>query len=263
MSTIDGGQPLGLCGTGLINALAKCFSPDWWTEAVTFRCSGPPDRFRISREDDRPEFVLVALDAGTFRDIVINQADVENLIRTKAAIYAAAACLVHSVGLSFAEIDQHLYHGAFGNKLNLPNCVTTGLLPDVPLQRIRFIGNSSVAGAKMVMLSRKMRDEVRGIRDRITYEELMVILYMDVSSRPVSCRIPTLRSFLRWPNGCGRFAGRGRRPTHPAKRGPLRDTFDCCRGQGRNRKDALSPASRCDSLREQGVRPILAVNAGP
>jgi uncharacterized 2Fe-2S/4Fe-4S cluster protein (DUF4445 family) len=180
-TTIDDGPPLGLCGTGLIDALAQMFLAGLVDRSGRFQVHRAENRFSICREDGRPEFVLVAAqDAHTFRDMVITRADVENLVRTKGAIYAAAACLVESVGLSFADVQNVYIAGAFGNKLNVPNCVAIGLLPDVPVERIRFIGNSAVAGAKMVMLNRKMLAEVRGIRERITYEELMVNpRYMD------------------------------------------------------------------------------------
>jgi uncharacterized 2Fe-2S/4Fe-4S cluster protein (DUF4445 family) len=181
LSTIDGAQPLGLCGTGLIDALAQMFLAGLVDRSGRFQVHRAKGLFCASPDDGRPQFILVsAREAGSFRDMVITQTDVENLIRTKAAIYAAAACLVHSVGVSFADVRNVYIAGAFGNKLNVANCVTIGLLPDVPAERIRFIGNSSVAGAKMVMLSREMLDEIHRIRDRITYEELMVNpRYMD------------------------------------------------------------------------------------
>ena len=106
--------------------------------------------------------------------MIMNQADIENLVRTKGAIYAAADSLVQSVGLSFDEVQKIYIAGAFGNKLDISSCVTIGLLPDVPIERIQFIGNSSVAGAKRAMLSRRMFEEVNRIRERITYQELMV-----------------------------------------------------------------------------------------
>jgi uncharacterized 2Fe-2S/4Fe-4S cluster protein (DUF4445 family) len=181
LSTIDGGWPVGLCGTGMIDALAQMFLAGLVDRSGRFQVDRAPARFQTSSEDDRPEFVLVpAAEAGNHRGIVITQSDVENLIRTKGAIYAAAACLVNSVGLSFGDIQKVYIAGAFGNKLNVTNCVTIGLLPDLPAERLHFIGNSSVAGAKLVMLSEKMFAEVHRIRERITYEELMVNpRYMD------------------------------------------------------------------------------------
>jgi len=113
-------------------------------------------------------------DSGSFRDVIMRQTDVENLIRTKGAIYAAADSLLRSLGLSFGDVERMYIAGAFGNKLDLASCITIGLLPDVPLERIRFIGNSSVAGAKLVMLSRRMHDEAHRVGGRVTYRELMV-----------------------------------------------------------------------------------------
>jgi uncharacterized 2Fe-2S/4Fe-4S cluster protein (DUF4445 family) len=181
VSTIDGGRAVGLCGTGMIDAIAQMFLAGLVDRSGRFQVDRCPDRFQISAEDDRPEFILVPpAEAENPRGIVITQADVENLIRTKGAIYAAAACLVNSVGLSFADIQRLYIAGAFGNKLDVANCVTIGLLPDLPIERIHFIGNSSVAGAKLAMLNEKLMAEMHRIRERVTYEELMVNpRYMD------------------------------------------------------------------------------------
>jgi uncharacterized 2Fe-2S/4Fe-4S cluster protein (DUF4445 family) len=174
-TTIDDSPPMGLCGTGLIDALAEMFLAGLLDRSGHLQVQCAPDRFRDSEEDERPEFVLVsAKQSGSIRDVVIRQSDVENLIRTKASIYAAIDSLVQSVGVSFADIEKLYVAGAFGNRLNTSSCVTIGLLPEIPLERIHFIGNSSVAGAKLVALSREMFEEVHRLRDRVTYTELMV-----------------------------------------------------------------------------------------
>ena len=99
---------------------------------------GPPARFRFVREDGRraSSSWLPAKESGSGRDVVFTQADVENLIRTKGAIYAAADSLVRSVGLSFADIQKVYIAGAFGNRLDIGHCIAIGLLPDVPAERI-------------------------------------------------------------------------------------------------------------------------------
>jgi uncharacterized 2Fe-2S/4Fe-4S cluster protein (DUF4445 family) len=174
-TTIDDHPPVGLCGTGLIDALAEMLLAGIVDRSGQFQVERAADRFRTTEEDGRPEFMLVsARESGSQRDVVISQADVENLIRTKGAIYAAADSLVQSVGVSFDEIRKIYIAGAFGNRLDVSSCVTIGLLPDVPVERIQFIGNSSVAGTKLVMLSRRMLEEVGKVRDRISYQELMV-----------------------------------------------------------------------------------------
>jgi len=174
-TTIDGCPPAGVCGTGLIDALSEMFLAGVLDRTGRFQVDRAPDRFRISEEGGRPAFPLVdAKESGGDRDVVITEPDVENLIRTKASIYAAADSLVQSVGLSFADIQKVYIAGAFGNRLGIASCITIGLLPELPPERIRFIGNSSVAGAKLVMLSYRMFDEVHRIRDSVSYQELMV-----------------------------------------------------------------------------------------
>jgi len=174
VTTIDGRPPVGLCGTGLIDALAGMFLAGAIDRAGRLPLDAAGPRFQRSPEDGQPEFLLVsAEEAFNWRDLVIRQSDVENLIRTKGAIYAAADSLVRSVGLSFDDVENLYIAGAFGNRLDLSSCVTIGLLPDVPPERIRFIGNSSVAGAKLAMLSRRTWDEAHRVRERITYRELM------------------------------------------------------------------------------------------
>jgi uncharacterized 2Fe-2S/4Fe-4S cluster protein (DUF4445 family) len=173
-STIDGCPPVGVCGTGLIDVLAGLFLSGIIDRGGRFQPDGSGGRVRPS-DDSRLEFLLVpAKDSGNDRDLVITQTDIDNLVRTKGAIYAAADSLVQSVGLSFADIHTIYIAGAFGNRLDVASCVAIGLLPDVPPDRIRFIGNGSVAGAKLAMLSRPMLEEVHRVRERITYQELMV-----------------------------------------------------------------------------------------
>jgi uncharacterized 2Fe-2S/4Fe-4S cluster protein (DUF4445 family) len=174
-TTVEGCPPVGLCGTGLIDALSEMVVAGVVDRAGRFRAESAPRYFRGSVTDASPELVLVsAKQSGSGRDVVLNQADVENLVRTKGAIYAAADSLIQSVGLSFDQIQKVYIAGAFGNKLDISSCINIGLLPDVPLERFRFIGNSSVAGARAVMLSRRMVEEAGRIRERITYQELMV-----------------------------------------------------------------------------------------
>ncbi len=175
VTTIDDSPPVGFCGSGLIDALAEMFTAGVVDRTGRFQTSQTPKRFRISQQDDRPEFVLVsAAESGGHRDIVISQADVDNLIRAKGAIYAAADSLTQSLGLTFDQIERLYIAGGFGNELDVSHCITVGLLPDIPTDRIRFVGNSAAAGTRLAMLSRKLFDEIHEVRDRIAYEELTV-----------------------------------------------------------------------------------------
>ena len=91
--------------------------------------------------------------------------------------------------MSFDDIQKVYIAGGFGNRLDVASCVAVGLLPELPGERIQFIGNSCVAGAKLVMLRRSMLEEVYRIRDRICYQELMVDpTYMERFTSP--CFLP-------------------------------------------------------------------------
>ena len=175
MTTIGDAPPVGVCGTGYIECLAQMFLAGAVDRSGALQVERAPERFGDSDEDGRPEFVLVsAKDSGGERDVTIDQSDVENLIRTKGAIYAAADSLVESVGLSFSDVKKVYIAGGFGNKLGVTSCITIGLLPDVPPDQVEFIGNGSVRGAKLALGSRAAYDEAHALRDRITYQELMV-----------------------------------------------------------------------------------------
>jgi uncharacterized 2Fe-2S/4Fe-4S cluster protein (DUF4445 family) len=218
-TTIDGCPPVGLCGTGLIDALAGMFLAGIVDRSGRFTAADRGGRFRVSEEDGRPGFLLVpAEQSGSGRDIVITQSDVENLIRTKGSIYAAADSLVHSVGLSFGDVRRLYIAGAFGNRLDISSCIAIGLLPEIPLERIHFIGNSSVAGAKLAMLDRTLFEDVQRIRDRITYRELMVDPgYMERFTS--ACFLPHT-DLARFPSVAETWAGRAGKPGAPGGQGP-------------------------------------------
>ena len=174
VTTIDDAPPVGLCGTGLIDVAAEMLRAGVIDRAGSFRTGVAPARFRDG-EDGRPEFILVrGAESGHGQDIVLTSSDLENIIRTKGAIFAAADTLVDALDLSFDKIGRVYIAGGFGSRLDVSNCITIGLLPDVPRERVTFLGNSSVAGAKMVVRSKRAMEHVNRIREIITYRELMV-----------------------------------------------------------------------------------------
>ncbi|MBI4651023.1 DUF4445 domain-containing protein, partial [Candidatus Desantisbacteria bacterium] len=107
-------------------------------------------------------------------DIVLTEADIDNIIRTKGAIYAGFSVLLKHMGFSFDDIHQFLIAGGFGNYLNIEKAITLGMLPDLPCNKFKYIGNTSVMGAQLVLLSSKMRKEAEHIAKNITYVELSV-----------------------------------------------------------------------------------------
>jgi len=164
-------KPRGICGSGLISLLAEMFV------AGVMDKSGNIDTnlatTRVREGDHGPEYVVAWADeTATGEDIVITAVDIDNLMRAKAAIYAGFSVLARSVGLSLADVGQVLIGGAFGQYINVEKAIQIGMLPDLPYDRFHFLGNTSVRGAYVSLLSREKRQRVTEIGQMMTYLEL-------------------------------------------------------------------------------------------
>jgi uncharacterized 2Fe-2S/4Fe-4S cluster protein (DUF4445 family) len=170
-SVIGGGRPMGLCGSGLIDAVSELLRTGCLDRSGRLMpgLKTPP----VRKGDSGMEFVLVEKDhTGTGKDIVVTQADLQNFIRSKGAIYHAAECLLGRVNMDFNDLHSVYIAGGFGNYLDVRKAILIGLLPDLPPDRFQFIGNGSVQGAKMMLLSRDALEEAEALAARMTYVEL-------------------------------------------------------------------------------------------
>ncbi|MFA5500780.1 MAG: ASKHA domain-containing protein [Candidatus Omnitrophota bacterium] len=165
--TIGGEKPKGICGSGYIDLLCSMLK-----RGIISRDG------RINR-DLRSKNIRKTDTGYEFRvagDIVINDDDIENLKRSKGAIYSAIISLLNKVDKKLEDISNIYIAGGFGNYLNMENAIFIGLLPDTERARYEFIGNSSLSGARMSMLS---RDALKK-----TYEISKGITYIDLSTEP-------------------------------------------------------------------------------
>jgi uncharacterized 2Fe-2S/4Fe-4S cluster protein (DUF4445 family) len=121
------------------------------------------------------EYVLAHGDeTETGKSVVITESDISNLIKSKGAILAAMRLLLNSVGMSFEDLERIFVAGGFGNHLDVEKAIFIGLLPDVPPERVKFIGNSSLTGARMALLSRHALARAKTLARQMTYFELSV-----------------------------------------------------------------------------------------
>ncbi len=175
--TIGNEKPIGICGSGYIDALSELL------KAGVIDKSGKivVKHARVREKDNSKEFVLVFKDeAGIKKDIVITEDDLENLKRAKAAIYSAASVLIRHMDLKMNDLDRIFIAGGFGTYLNIKKAISIGLLPDFPMEKFLFIGNSSLFGAREVLLFSDAAIEVEEIAKKVTYLELSVdSKYMD------------------------------------------------------------------------------------
>jgi uncharacterized 2Fe-2S/4Fe-4S cluster protein (DUF4445 family) len=164
-------RPRGICGSGLISLLAEMFVSGVMDKAGDLNTG--LDSPRLREGDHGPEYVVAwSRETATGQDIVINKVDIDNLLRAKAAVYAGFSVLARSVGTDLDSVENILIAGAFGQYLDVENAIQIGLLPDLPRQKFKFLGNTSILGAYMALLSREQRKGISDVSQRMTYLEL-------------------------------------------------------------------------------------------
>jgi len=177
-TTIGGVKPRGICGSGLIDTLAQLFKAGYVDRLGRLQ-AGANDRIR--EKNGELEFLIVpASQTDREEDIVITQPDIENLLRAKAAIFAGVNILTKSLNVNFSDIQRVYIAGGFGNYLDKENAVILGLIPDIEKEKMQFVGNTSIMGAKMALLSQEAFDTCYQIARKITYYDLITYPgYMD------------------------------------------------------------------------------------
>jgi uncharacterized 2Fe-2S/4Fe-4S cluster protein (DUF4445 family) len=114
------------------------------------------------------------------KPVMISEIDIENIIRAKAAIYSAVSFMLEQVGLGFDDLANIYIGGGFGRFLDIEKSIIIGLIPDLPRERYHYIGNSSLMGAYMVLVSQEFKQRQMELAQRMTYIELNTApAYMD------------------------------------------------------------------------------------
>lgn len=168
---IGEGKPKGLCGSALISLLAELLMTGVINKSGRFDFTLETDRVRKGSHGG--EYVVSWADENEIdEDIFITEVDIDNLMRAKAAIFAGFSVLGDSVGMPLKSVEQVLIGGGFGQYINVEKAVQIGLLPDMPWERFRFLGNTSLKGAYLALLDLKSWKEISDIANRMTYIEL-------------------------------------------------------------------------------------------
>ncbi len=148
-SSIGDAEPVGICGTGLIDAVA-----------CLVRLGVVDDTGRFVDAEDLPESLAACLgedEEGVFfrieGNVVISQKDVRNLQLAKSAVLSGVLVMMDDLGISCDDITELLIAGGFGEYLDLKNAAAIGLFPASLLNRARSVGNSSLEGATQAVLS--------------------------------------------------------------------------------------------------------------
>lgn len=170
-STIGGKPPTGICGSGIIDMVAVLQRLEIIDRSGKFITGASSS---IETVDGIHRYVLSKKNERTgARDVYITETDIENIITAKAAIFAAMKILLERLELDFKEIDRLYLAGAFGNYLDRENAIAIGLIPNLPLDRIEFMGNTSIEGAKIAAFFQDAFYDIDMIRENTTYYDLM------------------------------------------------------------------------------------------
>jgi uncharacterized 2Fe-2S/4Fe-4S cluster protein (DUF4445 family) len=170
-STIGNTSPVGICGSGLISLIANLFKSGWIDAAGKLNRSKICDSIEISGKSAR-YIIAFSNETPNNKPIYITEADIDNLIRAKAAIFSACLVMLEKVELDFDSLSRIYIAGGFGRYLNIENSTIIGLIPRLDSEKFKFIGNSSVMGAYMTLISKKHRDKQNELAQKITYLDL-------------------------------------------------------------------------------------------
>lgn len=168
---ISGSKPKGLCGSGLIDLLAELFIKGYVDRSGKFDKIKAKEKI-VETEDGKGFLIEKGRNSFWGKDLIITENDISHLIRTKGAVFSACSVLLKSAGLSYDKINSFYIAGAFGQHLSIENSVRIGLLPDVERNRFHYLGNSSLQGAYLILLTDKNRDFTSRVADKMTYLEL-------------------------------------------------------------------------------------------
>ena len=181
--TIDDSAPAGICGSGMIDLVAELYLAeiiDLRGKFVSHGASASPAKAtflenHLITENNQLAFVLApAGKSANGLPVLLGQIDLDAMIRSKAAMYAILTTLTSQVGVNFADLEKIYVAGAFGKHIDPGQAITLGMMPDLPLSTYQPLGNSSLEGARQVLLDEDTRRRSKEIRDKITYIELNV-----------------------------------------------------------------------------------------
>jgi len=167
--TVDGAPPVGICGSGVLDTLAQLHLAGIINEGGRMKDNHPHVRTRRKQR----EFVLVGKkEHGEGPDIVLTQGDVRELQLAKAAIRTGIQVLLETNGRAEEDIVQVIIAGAFGSYIDVASAMTIGMLPSLPLDRFRQVGNAAGMGAKLALTSLSSRARAKKIASKVEYAEL-------------------------------------------------------------------------------------------
>ena len=173
-----GTKPVGLCGSGIIDVISELYICGIINPKGKFIREGK----RIKHDKYGMGSYILAFEeeAGSVKDVEITEVDIDNFIRAKGAIFSAIRTMLTSLDFDVSMIDDVYVAGGIGSGINMQNAVNIGMFPDIPNEKFHYIGNSSLTGAYLMLLSTPAEKKTYELAANRTYMELSTVpIYMD------------------------------------------------------------------------------------
>ena len=171
--TVGDAEPRGLCGSAMIDVVAEMAKCGIINRRGRFTMNMKTPRLKII--DNNVEFVLTwKNETATGREITVTQEDINEIQVAKAAIFTGCRISMKKKNVKRKNLNQVLIAGAFGSYINPESAKLIGLVPDVPTEKIKSVGNTALTGAKMALISREARKTAETLSKKIRYLELTV-----------------------------------------------------------------------------------------
>jgi uncharacterized 2Fe-2S/4Fe-4S cluster protein (DUF4445 family) len=168
--TIDDQPPVGICGSGILDAVAELKEIGAINEKGAFNPGKPKVR---GEKHSQMEYVLVPKDeAGHGREITVTRGDINEIQLAKGAIRAGLEVLLDEARIEAQDVDEIIIAGAFGTYIDVENAVKIGMFPDVPLYKFSQVGNAAGLGARLALISREQRKQIQHVIGDVDYIEL-------------------------------------------------------------------------------------------
>ena len=172
LTVIGNEKPRGLCGSGVLDLVAELFRIGVLRRDGRLD-PGVDDRSIRQGEEEWQYVVATAEEAAHGRPIYLTQSEIANVIRSKAGVAAAVATLMALFEVQADDLDVIYLAGAFGSFVDVNHAIRIGLLPEVALDTVRYVGNTSLLGARQVLRSRPAYDRIHAVAGAMTYIDLM------------------------------------------------------------------------------------------
>jgi uncharacterized 2Fe-2S/4Fe-4S cluster protein (DUF4445 family) len=168
---VDEKPPVGICGSGILDAVAELLKDGIIGHRGSFQERAP--NVREGRSTHQKEFLLVpSKDTAHGKSIVVTRSDINEIQLAKGAIRAGLEVLLEEGGIAAGDIDEFIIAGAFGTYLDVGSAITVGMFPDLPRERFRQVGNAAGNGAQQMLISAERRRVADEIPERVEYIEL-------------------------------------------------------------------------------------------